>query len=342
MARPKFSAFRVASKAFHELIIMPLFGDVTDEVTGDIMPSDEEGDWMVMDNVGYQRPIMELFGGQNVLKRRDATCKLIYSPVGRLGARYIRTEALYAATEDCQEEFYQGCFIDYENEDWRRFFENAMPILQNAVSTDIWSNKWFGDLTRPADPDGIWSWNKFNGIFYHLAQYVASGVIDSSKTFDIPAGDLLAQDAHDYLQQAYGAQDYVFKKFSARDKCFYVDQDIADAYWDWLVLAGQSTVQERQSGVATQRFRGIEVKVKAWDGLLTALNGGVAAHCIILTVRGNFIYAADSNYGGGRNRNEAVRIWWSEDDGVWRRNIFLKAGTEIAAPQFLVLGLTSF
>lgn len=335
---PELIPFRVAPKAFHELVIMPQFGDFLE---GDaLVPSPEEGDWQIMDDVVYQRPIIDLFGNQNILKRRDATCKLIYSAVGRLGARYIRTEKLYAATEDCVEEFYQGCFEDYEQQNFDLFFEQVMPILYKGIAADMYSNKYFGDISRPSDVNGTWSWNKFDGIFTQLAKYVASGVIPADQTFAIPSGQLTPQQAHDAIKAAYDAQDFILAGYDDDMKAIYVNKKLASAYHDWLVLSGQTTITDLMSGQPKLFYKGIEVKVKKWDGVLAALNGGVQAHAILLTLRGNWLYGADSKYGGGPRRNEAVRIWWSDDDNVWKRQVHVKAGTEIAAPQYTVIGLT--
>lgn len=337
---PELVPFRVEPRAFHELIVMPQFGDYLD---GDVtVPSPEEGDWQILDDVVYQRPIMDLFGGKNILKRRDATCKLIYSPVGRLSARYIRTEKLYAAAEDCQEEFYQGCFEDFSQENWDLFGSKVMPMMEKGVATDLFANKYFGDISRASDINGLWSWNKFDGIFTHYAKYIADGTIPGGQTFAIAGGTLTPTQAHDYLASAYAKQDGVLKLMDKSMKAFYVDQDLADAYEQWLVLSGYATVQDRMNGVSKLFFNKIEVRVKPWDGILAALNGGTAAHSIILTVKGNFLYGADSKYGGGARRNEAIRVWWSDDDNVWKRQIHLKAGTEIAAPQLSVFGMTSF
>lgn len=336
--------FRVAPRQFHELIIMPQFGDTID-TSGVTQPSPEEGDWMIMDNVVYQRPIIDLFGGQNVLKRRDATCKLIPSPVGRLGNRFIRVEELYAYTEDCVKEFYQGCFIDFEQENFDIFFENVMPLLEKAVATDIYTNKYFGDITRAADVNGIWSWNKFDGVFTKIAEYVADGTIPSGQTFSIAGGPITGADAVAALKSAYDKQSVQMKTIDASEKAFYVDQELADAYWDYLVATGSCntiSLADRQAATPIMRYRGIELRVKRWDGILAALNGGTSAHVVLLTLRGNFVYGTDSNYGGGPRMNEAVRIWYSMDDDIWKRQIHLKAGTQIAAPQFIVLGITSF
>jgi len=334
--------FRVNPKSMHELIIMPEFADVLDE-NGDVtQPSDEEGDWMVMDNVVTSRPIIDLFGSQNILKRRDQTCKLIYSTVGRLGAREIHTTKVYAAVEDCTEEFYQGAFADYESENFDQFASQVMPLMSKAVATDLYTNRYFGDTSRISDPAGVWSWNRFDGVFTQISKYITAGVIPSSQTFAIAGGAITPAAANTALDNAYNAQGDIMENMNDEDKCFYVDKKLAEAYHDYLVQSGVTVLSERMSGKPILYKKGILVKVKKWNPTLKSLNSGTEAHAIILTLKGNFVYGADTTYGGGPKHNEAIRIWYSMDDDVWRRQIHLKSGTEIAAPQFIVLGLTSF
>lgn len=339
--------FVVSPKSMHELIIMPQFGDVLDTESGSVtIPSDEDGDWMIMDDVVSSRPIMDLFGGQNILKRRDATCKLIYGSVGRLSARKIETEKLYAAVEDCQDEFYQGAFEDYSTENFDLFGAQIMPIMEKGVATDIYANKYFGDVTRPSDVNGLWSWNKFDGVFTHIARYIASGTIPAGQTFAIAGGTITPAQANQALEDAYAKQDGIMKFYDKGMKVFYVDEDFATAYHKYLTQSGQAVAttptSERMAGKPILYSNGILLKIKKWDGILAALNGGTAAHALILTLQGNFLYGADSKYGGGPRRNEAIRVWWSDDDNVWKRQIHLKAGTEIAAPQHIVFAMTSF
>ena len=335
----KLTPFRVEPKAFHETIVMPQFGDILE---GDVLrPSPEEGDWQIIDNASSKVPIMDLFGKGNILKRRDATCKLIYSPVARMAARYIEDEKLYGATEDCQEEFYQGCFEDYEQQNWEVFGQHIMEFLNKGVSEDLYVGKYFGDITRASDPSGYWNWNKFNGIWPAYFRYVQLGLVKTP--IAIPEGELTPSEAHDLLAEMYAGQDPILKNMPGRDKAFYTSQSVYDAYGDWLFTAGGATftITELQAGTAKLYYKGIEIRPKYWDGVLTALNGGVnAAHAAILTVRGNFLYKTDSTYGGGPKRNEAVRYWWSDDDNVWRRQIHMRAGTELAAPQLSVLAIT--
>jgi hypothetical protein len=214
---------------------------------------------------------------------------------------------------------------------------------EKGVATDIYTNKYFGDLSRAGDVNGIWSWNKFDGIFKHLQDYIDSGVIPSGQTFSIGSGPITGANAAAALASAYAAQDFVMKSMDPSDKAFYVDQEFADAYWDYLITTGSANpafMQNRQRFAPSMFYRGIEIRVKMWDGILAALNGGTSAHVCMLTLKGNFLYATDSSYGGGPRGNEAIIIWYSMDDMVWRRQIHLKAGTEIAAPQYVVLGMT--
>lgn len=332
--------FKVDPKSFHELIIQPQFGDIISDEGDVLTPSPEEGDWMIIDSQRHNMPIIDMFGGQNLLKRRDATCKLIYSPVAKLSNRYISDEKLYGATEDCQEEFYQGCFEDYLQSNFELFGAQVMPMLEKGIATDLYSNKYFGDLARPSDPTGVWSWNKFKGIFDWYVDYVADGVV--AAPIAIPAAPTPLQ-VFTLLNQMVQAQDEILDSWDDDEKAIYVNKKLYDLLGDYYILSGVGFINlaELQAGRAKLAVRGIEVRVKKWNGMLKAINGGVEAHAAILTVKGNFLYKTDSSYGGGPRRNEAVRIWWSDDDNVWRRQIHLRAGTQIAAPQHSVLAWTN-
>lgn len=334
--------FKVDPLSFHELIVQPMFGDVIDSETGSVIrPSMEEGDWNLVDSPKHSVPIIDVFGRNNLIKRKDSTCKLIYSQVGKLGSRKIEHEDLYAATEDCVDEFYQGSFKDWSTQNFEKFGELVMPIMEKGVAADIYTNKYFGDISRASDSTGVISWNKFNGIWPKYLGYVTSNVL--AAPIAIPAGAITPSAANTLLDSMYAGQDGIMENYDDEEKCFYVDKDIYDAYGDYLLTmnAGALSLQELQAGRAKLYKRGIEVKWKKWGGVLKALNNGTKAHAAILTLRGNFLYKTDSTYGGGPNRNEAVRIWWSDDDGVWKRQIHFCGGTDIAAPQHSVLAITS-
>ncbi|MBL0233272.1 MAG: hypothetical protein IPQ08_06365 [Chitinophagaceae bacterium] len=334
--------FIVSPFAFHTYVVQPMFGDILDG-NGVPVPSDEEGDWMVVDSPKHRVPIIDIFGGNNLIKRRDATCKLIYSPVAKLGKRFISDEELYAATEDCQEEFYQGCFEDYEQQNWEIFGEQIMPIMSKGVATDIYTNKYFGDITRTSDPNGLISWNKFDGIWTQYLNYVSEGIVETP--ISIAAGTISAAGAVAVLSALYAGQDELLDAFDDADKAFYVNKKIYDAYGEWLLSGtnnGALSLSDLQAGHAKLYYKGIEVKWKRWNGVLKSLNGGTQAHAAILTLRGNFLYKTDSSYGGGPRRNEAVRVWYSQDHDVWKRQIHFRGGTQIAAPQHSVLAITSF
>lgn len=332
--------FRVSSEVFHEMIVQPLFGDTLDN-NNNLIPSTEEGDWAVIDSPKHRVPVIDVFGHTNVLKRRDATCKIIYSPAAKLSNRWIWGEDLYAATEDCQSEFYQGSFEDWKREDWENFGMHVMPILFKAVGTDMFTNKYFGDITRAADSNNIHSWNKFDGVFTQYGKYVSQGVVAAPTA--IAAGNISAANAYTLLSTMYGNMPELLADMNDEDKCFYVNKDIYDAYGNWLITGdnnGAISYSELQAGRQKLYFLGIEVKHKKWNGILKALNGGTKAHAAILTVRGNFLFKTDSTYGGGENRDEAVRMWYSMDEDVLKKQLYVQGGTEIIAPQLTVLAIT--
>jgi len=335
--------FQVDPLAFHELIVQPMFGDVLNDETGTVLiPSMEEGDWNLIDSPKHRVPIIDLFGKTNLIKRKDSTCKLIYSQVGKLKNRFLEDEDLYVATEDCQDEFYQGCFKDYSNENFNLFGEQVMPMIDKAIATDIYTNKYFGDITRPSDPNGLISWNRFNGLWPKYLGYVSQGIL--AAPIAIPSGAISPLQANALLESMYATQDSLMEAYDDAEKCFYVNKSIYDAYGDYLltIQAGALKLDELQAGRSRLFKKGIEIKWKKWNHVLKALNAGTQAHAAILTLRGNFLYKTDSTYGGGPMRNEAVRIWYSQDDNVWKRNIHFRGGTDLAAPQHSVLAITAF
>ena len=335
----KLTPFRVKPSVFYELVVAPQFGDFQD---GEVrIPSDEEGDWALIDSPKSKVAIIDIFTSKNVLKRRDATCKLIYTPVARMTPRYIEDEALYAATEDCQAELYHGCMEDYLN-DKRLFGQKVMPILEKGVAEDIYVNKYFGDVSRSSDVNGTWNWNKFKGVWTAYTEYAAAGVVDNPTA--LPSGDITPAAAYNALAAMYADQPAEMDNMDDDDKAFYVSKSVYNAYGQWLITAGGATfsLAELQARRAKLYFNGVELRVKRWDGALAALNSGTKAHAIILTLKGNFAFKTDSTYGGGPYGDQAVRVWWSDDDNVWKYQIHLKGGAEIIAPQFSVLAITSF
>lgn len=125
-------------------------------------------------------------------------------------------------------------------------------------------------------------------------------------------------------------------------KAFYVSQEIADAYEDYLIATGVAPAQQYMNGFSKLFYKGIPVLVEpVWGPIMTTLNGGTSANAVILTIRGNFVFGTDKNYGTGPNRNEAFRVWYSDDDMEWKYYAAAKAGTQIGLPQHIVIATTS-
>jgi hypothetical protein len=303
-------------------------------------------EFTVMDDVSSKRKIIEILGNSNILKRRDASCNITFSPVGKASIRQIDTDPIYAATETCENEFYQGCLEDFRNGDEK--FENyILDFFLKAIKVDIDSNAYFGDISRADDSTGIWNWNTFDGIFKHIANYVSNGTIPANQAFAItPAGtEITPQEAYNYLENAWKNQDVFLKNMGDNMKAFYVDNAIYDAYEQYLILTGGAfNVQSYINGIPNLKFKRIAVLPEpTWNPIMSALNNGATAHAIVLTIRGNFIFATDKNYGETTPQGvQALRVWYSEDSLKWKYANFLRAGTGIAYPEHTVIGVTNF
>jgi hypothetical protein len=333
----------VSSEAFYDLIVHPTFTGVDANFTGNY--SGTLGEFTVDNNVSLAKgnAIIDIFSKRNILQRKDRSCKTNWSQIARGSNRKITVDELYGAVEDCQEEFYAGCLKDFRQQS-PIFRDFILRFFKQAMATDLASNSYFGDVTRAADSTDTWSWNQYDGVFKKYADYINQGgdlapVVLSA----IPQGTIAPQDAYLFFDEAYKKQTYEMKGQMVGDRAFYVNDALAQALYDYYIIVGinAGNIGYIENGMPALKFKGIPVIVEpTWDPILTLLNSGIQAHALVLTIRGNFIFGTNKSYGGGAELNQALRVWWSEDDEVWRYKMHLAAGTEIASPQNTVLALT--
>lgn len=328
----------VKSQQFYEVMVRPHFSDLT-ETNGDYPGT--LGEFTVMDDVTSKRSIIDILGGGNILKRRDASCEITFSPVGSLKTRQIEVDKIYGATRNCEEEFYTGCMEDFEQES-ARFRDFVLSWFRKILKKDLHSNAYFGNIDRATDANGIWSWNIYDGIFKWISRYISDGSIPSGQTNTIAAGAVTANDALNYLKWAYGKQSALMRSLPNNMKAFYVSQGIADGYEDFLIATGNGPAQSYMNGFPIMYYKGIQVLVDpTWSPIMAALNNGTEANAVILTIRGNFTFGTDKTYGTGPQRNEAFRVWYSDDEMQWKYYAAMKAGTQIALPEHIVIASTT-
>lgn len=335
-----FERFMVGPGSYYELMVKPHFADLLPDgpYNGTL------GEFTVMDDVSSKRKIVDILGNQNILKRRDASCNIVFSPVGKAAIRSIETDEIYGATKHCENEFYKGCLEDYRNKD-PKFRDFIMKFFMNGIKVDLNSNAYWGDIDRTADGSGVWNWNTFDGIFKHYADYISQGVISANQTSALDSGDITPQQAKDYLAWAHGNQDIFLRHLPNNMKAFYVSQSIFDGFADWLAATGgANNIQYYTNGFAKLQYKGIDVLVETtWDPIMYALNGNAAAHAVVLTIRGNFVFATDKTYGEATPEGvKSLLVWYSYDELTWKYANFMRAGTGIAFPEHTVIGLTEF
>ena len=228
-----FKTLTINPAAYYELLVKPHFADLIPDgnYNGTL------AEFTVMDDVSSKRKIVDILGKSNILKRRDASCNITFSPVGKASVRQIETDALYGATTQCDNEFYQGCLEDFRNSN-PKFTDYILDFFLKAIKVDIDSNAYFGDIERASDPNDIWNWNSFDGIFKQYAKFIADGTIAANQTSALNDGAITPQDAYNYLHWAWGQQDVFLKAMPDNAKAFYVSQSILDAYEDYLILTG--------------------------------------------------------------------------------------------------------
>jgi hypothetical protein len=328
----------IPGEKFFLEILKPNLGDLIPE-TG--YYSGLLGEFTVLDDVVDSRKIVDIKQASNVLQRRDASCNIIYRPVGSASVRRISVTELYGATQYCGQEFYQGCLKDWRNAD-SSFVPRIFQFWRAAIRKDLVSNMYFGDTSRVDAAGAPWSTNKFDGIFTHWKQNIASGVLPAAQAFNVPAGAMTPAQAKQYLEDMYQARDEFSKLLMPEELSYTIDQEWADAYELYLESTGTGTSNMTnyvQNGVQYRAYRGIPIMVnKFFNPILRQITGG-DAHFGTLTLRGNYMFATDKSYGEGPNLNEALRVWYSDDELTWKYLNVLKAGTAIIAPENAVLAL---
>ena len=344
----KSKPFIIDSLALFELIIYPSFEQLAPDYNG--VYNGTLSEFNVMDKVSlaHGTPLMEIFKNMNFLKRKEASCSTEWSQVARTDARKITITELYGAVENCQEEFYQGSLKDFRNQN-KRFRDMILQFFKEGMAVDLTVNSYFGDVTRADDSNPVvgqrWNWNKFDGIFTKIAGYISDGKIPGAQVLNaLPDAETTPQEAYDILKDAYDKQPVLMDNLPDASKAFYVNKSLAKAYFRYMQSIGQTTETNMMlvmNGMPALSFEGIPIYIEPlFDPALFALNNNTRAHACILTVRNNWIYGTDKDYGGGPDLKQGLRVWWSDDDEVWKQKMYLTAGTEITAPEYTVFGMT--
>lgn len=343
-----FQSVTIDSLAFHEAVIHPAFADI---IPQGFPYQGTLNEFTLMDNVVSKRPIIDIRRAQNIMQRRDSSCDIIYKKVFGATTRQISVEEVYGATQFCRNEFYQGALKDWRNQD-PLFANKILPYFQQAVNTDIASNSYFGDVDRVDLPTDAFDTDTFDGIFKWIKAYIANSMIPSGQTFTINNGESFSdsggpQAAYDLLKELYDAQPILMYSFMDTQKAFYVSKEIAQGYKDYLAatsLSGGGYIDLTVNGVSERQlaFKGIPVLVEPiWTPVITQIKGS-AGYAAVLTIRGNFVFATDRNYGEGEDGNTALEVWYERKDMTWYYRLFLKAGTQIALPEFIVVAMTEW
>ncbi len=338
-----FQSFSIDSLAFYAAIIAPAFADLAPDTIG---YSGTLNEFTVMDDVASSKPIVDIRRAQNIMQRRDASCDIIYKKVFGASTRKVTVEEVYGATQFCRNEFYQGCLKDWRGKD-PLFGNKILPYFQAAMNTDLTTNSYFGDVDRVVAVNAQYSTNIYDGVFKWIKRYTTSGVIPSNQTIAIANGiDYRANPtaAYNLLNALYDKQPLMMNTFTKAEKAFYVSTDILEGYRKYLTatssVSGNITVL--QNGLEMVSFNGIAVlEEKFWEPVIAEIKGS-AGSSAILTLRGNFVFATDKTYGEGEDGKTALEVWYEKKEMTWYYRLFLKAGTQIALPEFIVYAISSW
>lgn len=340
---PSLKRVPIPGPDFYQYIILPNLGELVPGANGTSIYSGALGEFTVIDDIADSRKIIDIKPIGNIIERRDASCNIVYKPVGQADVRRLSVTELYGATKFCRQEFYQGCL-----KDWRAgdpiFVDRILPFFRNAIARDIVSNMYFGDTSRVEAVGAAWSTNKFDGILTQFQKNIASGRLPSGQTFNIPNGTITPANAAAYLKQMYDSRDEFTKLLMPGEISYTIDQEWADAYEDYLITTGQYNSQAAnyiQDGIQVRAYKGVPIFVNKFFNPILRQITNADAHFGTLTLRGNYMFGTDKSYGEGPSGNEALVVWYDYNELTWKYLNVFKAGTAIILPENTVLALPS-
>lgn len=340
-----FQTFSIPSLAFFEAIIAPAFADQASDAIG---YNGTLNEFTLMDNVVSSRTIIDIRRAQNIMQRRDASCDIIYKNLFGATTRKITTDEIYGAVKFCRNEFYQGCLKEFRAKD-PLFGNKILPYFKSAINVDLTTNSYFGDTERASAPDAAFSTDIFDGVFKWMKRYTESGVIPAAQTIAIANGTDYATtpaDAYNLIKALYDKQPLLMKTFTNAQLAFYVSPEIASGYEDYLVAAGMGNTAYSSEIIGglkkTLAYKNIAILPEPlWTATIADIKGS-AGYAAVLTVRGNFVFATDKTYGEGEDGHTALEVWYDKEKMTWKYRMFLKAGTQIALPEFIVYAISSW
>lgn len=331
---------------------LALFNAITHPSVNYLLPAGEgaydamTNDFMIMDNVPYKRPIIDITPLYNIMQRRDKSCEIIYKQIGTTGLREIETAEVYSATKNCRQEFYTGALRDFRSKDYDTFASKIIPFFLQSVRIDMGTNCWFGDSSRP-DTGFSYSITKYDGIVKWLSHYTTLGTIPAAQTVTPAAIDYYQeanwQAAYELLLALVANQSIIFRNVPNAMKVIYCDTSVLYGYKKYLQTIGTETetmVSQIANGISVSAIDSIEiVPVPIWEPVIFNLNGNAGFnHLVILTIRKNFIFATDKNYGEGPDGKTAFEVFYYQYQNELIARMYLKGGTQIALPEFIVWG----
>jgi len=281
------------------------------------------------------------------MQRRDASCDIIYKNLLGADTRKITTEELYGAVKFCRNEFYQGCLKEFRAKD-PLFGNKILPYFKSAINIDLTTNSYFGDVTRSAAVNAVYSTDLYDGVFKWIKFYRNANIIPAAQSISIADNTNYLNspvEAYNLIKSMHDKMPQLMKTWLPSQLAFYVSPEIAEGYELYLMAAGYGNTNYTKdvlTGVNVPTYMKIPIlEEPLWTPVITELKGA-AGFAAVLTIRGNFVFATDKNYGEGPDGKTALEVWYDTEHMTWKYRMFLKAGTQIALPEYTVYAISSW
>lgn len=343
-----FETFDIPSLSYFLKILKPNFHDL---VPQEMPYRGTLNEFTLMDNVVSSRNIIDIRRMRDIMERRDQSCDINYKKVAGATTRKITVEELVSGVKHCKHEFYQGCLKDFRNND-PLFGKRIAEYFKDAFFLDLAGNSYFGDVSRAAVPG--YGLNKYDGIWKWIQEYYTAGVIPAAQSYANPGVDLRQNPmaAFAIIENLYDKMSPLMRTVPKADMAYYVSQPVLDGFLKYMQQTGNGSccaVDHYTNGITVYAYNGIKIFVEPiWEDILLQLNPTGFGSAAVLTVRGNFVFATDKNYGEedaccdnstGEARNLAMRVWYDKLQLSWFYQMFQKAGTQIALPEYITFSI---
>lgn len=249
-----------------------------------------------------------------------------------IGQKYVDPENMTARLHfHPQDSFHTAYSNNVDPRDTGSYYRVFVEQMSHLIENDTIEVGWWGDKTLTSGTDYEF-FKSINGLWKRLEIGVAS---DGVERIDISAQNgstMSSANAVSILKQIKDKQPNEMYAMPNARKIYRVTRTMYDAYSEYLKNLGTEEAHRRiVDGYEVLMYDGLAIRAHAgWDKRLYETAGAANQHRAMLTVKDN-LKVAGTSFGAG------FKIWFSDDDDMWKSQSYLKMDTNYVHPNLTVV-----